>query len=100
MIEDEGRYLAMLDVSAGGIRFETDEDFEIDQEFVCQFVSDPSRYELHSRVVRSQKKPGSSSRYRVAVEFLDLTDEHCSQLLRWIYQEQSRRHKPTDPATR
>jgi hypothetical protein len=35
LIEDEGRYLAMLDVSAGGIRFETDEDFEIDQEFVC-----------------------------------------------------------------
>ncbi len=97
--EGEGHF-EMLDVSAGGIQFETDDDFEIGQEFVCQFeLSDSSRYEFHSRVVRSEKKPGYASRYRVAVEFLDLTEEHCAQLLRWIYQEQSRRRKPADSAT-
>lgn len=97
--EREGHF-EMLDVSAGGIQFETDDDFEIGQEFVCQFeLSDSSRYEFHSRVVRSEKKPGYASRYRVAVEFLDLTEEHCAQLLRWIYQEQSRRRKPADSAT-
>lgn len=98
--EDGKCCFEMLDISAGGLRFETAEPFEFDAEFVCHFeLPGQSRYELPAKVVRSQTKPGFSDRYRVAVEFVDHSEELRSKLLQWIYHEQVRRHHTTRRAS-
>lgn len=91
---DASENFEMLDISAGGTCFETREVFDLDDEFVCNFeLPGLCSYVLPARVVRVQPKPGSKDRYRVAVEFLELAEEHRTELLRWIYQEQTRRHR-------
>ncbi len=98
--EDGTCCFEMLDISAGGLRFETPRPFEFDAEFVCHFeLPGQSRYELPAKVVRSQRKPGYSDRYRVAVEFIDRSEGLRSKLLQWIYHEQVRRHRTTRPAS-
>ncbi|MCP4038716.1 MAG: hypothetical protein GY733_17380 [bacterium] len=88
-----GRFV-MLDVSAGGIRFESREPFPIDQQFVFHFeLPGQTCYVLPARVVRSVHRPGSTQWYQVAVEFIGLDEAHRSQLLQWIYHEQARRHR-------
>ena len=87
-------HFEMLDISAGGTCFETREDFDLDDEFICHFdLPGGCCYVLPARVVRVQPKKGQAGRYRVAVEFVDLGEEHRCELLRWIYQEQTRRHR-------
>lgn len=84
----------ILDVSAGGLLFETNEPFEIDGEYVYHFeLTGQLCYVLPARVVRCKPKPGSKNRFRVAVEFVDLNEEHRKELLQWIYYEQVRRHR-------
>lgn len=84
----------MLDVSAGGLYFETTESFEVDDEQVYHFeLPGQSCYALPARVVRCKPKPGCNNRFRVAVEFVDLNEEHRKELLQWIYREQTRRHR-------
>ncbi|MCP5039435.1 MAG: hypothetical protein GY944_00310 [bacterium] len=88
-----GRF-AMLDVSAGGIRFESREPFPVDQQFVFHFeLPGQACYVLPADVVRSVHRPGSTLWYQVAVEFVGLDEAHRSQLLQWIYHEQARRHR-------
>lgn len=85
----------LLDISAGGLRFETDDDYEPEEEVICHFELPGSLcYVLPGRIVRPYTtdtlvaaKPG------VAVEFVGLDEINRSLLLRWIYGEQARRHR-------
>lgn len=84
----------ILDVSAGGLRFESRETFEIGEECVCSFeLPGQSCYVIPGQVVRCIPKPGSRIWHEVAMEFQGLDESHRSELLRWIYQEQARRHR-------
>ncbi len=84
----------VLDVSAGGIRFESRDTFEVGEECVCHFeLPGQSCYVLPARVVRCAPKADSRLWHEVAVEFIELDEGHRSELLRWIYQEQAKRHR-------
>ncbi|MDP6979761.1 MAG: PilZ domain-containing protein [Myxococcota bacterium] len=97
--EERGRLrFEALDVSAGGIRFESRDTFEIGEECVCHFeLPGQSCYVLPARVVRCKPKAGSRYWHEVAVEFVGLDEEHRSEFLRWIYQEQAKRHRNAKP---
>jgi|GEM_PF-2315862 len=87
----------LIDISAGGIRFRCndDGDFEAEEDVVCHFELPGSLcFVLPGRIVRpldggaaERDKPSS------AVEFVGLDETNRSQLLRWVYREQVRRHR-------
>jgi len=82
----------VLDVSAGGIRFESRSSFEVESELVCHFeLPGQSCYVFPARVARCAPKAGSPEWNEVALEFLGVDEGHRSELLRWIYQEQAKR---------
>ncbi|MCP4039768.1 MAG: PilZ domain-containing protein [bacterium] len=92
--EDGWDRFEMLDMSAGGIRFESGVPFEFDDTFVCHFeLPGHLCYVLPVRVVRSQRRPGYRNRYLIAVEFLDLDEQHRAELLQWTFREQARRRR-------
>lgn len=85
----------LLDISAGGIRFQTRADFETDEEVICHFELPGSAcFVLPARVVRGQ--PGNLEHVpkpEIAVEFRHLAEEQRTELLRWVYREQISRHR-------
>ncbi len=85
----------LVDVSAGGIRFAAEGGFEFDEEVVCHFELPGSLcFVLPARVVRAPETPAEAThKASVAVEFAGLDETHRSQLLRWVYREQVRRHR-------
>lgn len=87
----------LLDISAGGVRFAADNDFdfESDEEVVCHFELPGSLcFALPARVVRpSQARSAAVAKGSVAVEFTGLDENTRSQLLRWVYREQVKRHR-------
>ena len=88
----------LVDISAGGIRFESNDDYEAGEDVVCHFELPGSLcFVLPARIVRSPEplRP-TSSKPSVAVEFVGLDETHRSQLLRWVYREQVRRHRIRD----
>lgn len=100
--KDDGKTLEALDsvhdlvdISAGGIRFASDDDFEPEEEVVCHFELPGSLcFVLPARIVRpSEHRPIGSGKPSVAVEFVDLDENTRSQLLRWVYREQVKRHR-------
>ncbi len=88
----------LVDISAGGIRFESNDDYEAGEDVVCHFELPGSLcFVLPARIVRSPEHLRSiSSKPSVAVEFVGLDENHRSQLLRWVYREQVRRHRIRD----
>ncbi|HPG28183.1 MAG: PilZ domain-containing protein [Spirochaetaceae bacterium] len=84
----------LLDLSAGGIRFQADLDYEQDEEVVCHFELPGSLcFVLPARVVRPPGEVTGRRKPSVAVEFVGLDENNRSQLLRWVYREQVRRHR-------
>jgi c-di-GMP-binding flagellar brake protein YcgR len=85
----------LVDVSAGGIRFAAEGGFEFDEEVVCHFELPGSLcFVLPARVVRTPETHAElTGKESVAVEFAGLDETHRSQLLRWVYREQVRRHR-------
>ena len=91
----EGDVHDLVDISAGGIRFESVGDYEPDEEVTCHFELPGSLcFVLPARIIRSPEDlPSESGKPSVAVEFVDLDENNRSQLLRWVYREQVRRHR-------
>ncbi|MEZ4290466.1 MAG: PilZ domain-containing protein [Myxococcota bacterium] len=84
----------LLDLSAGGIRFRADLDYEPDEEVVCHSEAPGSLcFVLPARVVRPPGEVLGRRKPSVAVEFVGLDENNRSQLLRWVYREQVRRHR-------
>jgi c-di-GMP-binding flagellar brake protein YcgR len=85
----------LLDVSAGGIRFQSGTEYEPDEEVVCHFELPGSLcFMLPARVTRPPNAAGEGlGKPSVAVEFVGLDENQRSQLLRWVYREQVRRHR-------
>jgi c-di-GMP-binding flagellar brake protein YcgR len=85
----------LLDLSAGGIRFEANTDYEADEEVVVHFELPGSQcFALPARVVRTPGEPSKRSGKRnVAVAFTGIDEPTRSQLLRWVYRQQIRRHR-------
>lgn len=85
----------LVDVSAGGVRFLCEDGFEADEEVVCHFeLPNSFCFVLPGRVVRpAETLAVSDGKPSVAVEFEGLDDHNRSELLRWVYREQLRRHK-------
>lgn len=88
----------LLDVSAGGIRFQAEGDWEPGDEMICHFELPGSLcFVLAARVARLPRPPDSQpGKPTVAVEFIGIDETTRSQLLRWVYREQVRRHKIGD----
>jgi hypothetical protein len=84
----------LLDISAGGIRFESDAEFGEGDPVVCHFELPGSEcFVLPSRIVRTLHEPGRvRSKLEIAVEFEGLLEAQRSELLRWVYREQVKRH--------
>jgi hypothetical protein len=85
----------LVDVSAGGIRFASDADFGVGEDVVCHFELPGSLcFVLPGRIVRSPETPSATpGKPSTAVEFVGLDETNRSQLLRWVYREQVRRHR-------
>jgi c-di-GMP-binding flagellar brake protein YcgR len=85
----------LLDLSAGGLRFKSKAHFETDEEIVCRLeLSGDAVFTLPARIVRGTFSPRpEGTPPGVAVEFTQLDEEDRSQILRWIYAEQVRRHR-------
>jgi len=84
----------LLDVSAGGVRFQSEIDYEPDESVVCHFELPGSLcFVLPARIVRPFLRASAPSKPSVAVEFVGLDENTRSQLLRWVYREQVRRHR-------
>ena len=92
----------LLDVSAGGIRFQSRADFERGEEVICHFeLPGSDTFVLPARIVRSHPGPLEHvHKPEVAVEFQGLDETHRSQLLRWVYREQVNRHREEQRAAR
>ena len=85
----------LLDLSAGGIRFRSRTEYAGDEEVVVHLELPGSEcFVLPARVVRN---PGQAAprdgKSNVAVAFIGLDEATRSQLLRWVYREQVRRHR-------
>lgn len=85
----------LLDLSAGGIRFRSATDYAADEEVVVHLELPGSEcFVLPARVVRNPNQVvKSGGRSNVAVAFMGLDEGTRSQLLRWVYREQVRRHR-------
>ena len=87
----------LIDLSAGGICFSGDTNYEPDEEVICHFELPGSLcFVLPSRIVRSPESDSSgttSQKESIACEFVGLDEANRSQLLRWVYREQVRRHR-------
>ncbi len=85
----------LLDISAGGIRFASGDDYEPEEEVVCHFELPGSLcFVLPARIVRpSECRATGYAKPSVAVEFINLDENNRSQLLRWVYREQVKRHR-------
>ena len=85
----------LIDVSAGGIRFAAEGGFDPGEEVICHFELPGSLcFVLPARIVRSPEAPSTvTDKPSVAVEFSGLDETNRSQLLRWVYREQVRRHR-------
>ncbi len=85
----------LLDLSAGGIRFQSSADYEPDEEVVVHFELPGSQcFVLPARVVRTPGGPSSPSGKRnVAVAFIGIDERTRTQLLGWVYRQQIRRHR-------
>lgn len=85
----------LLDLSAGGMRFHSSTEYEPDEEVVVHFELPGAQcFVLPARVVRMPNQPSSRSGKRnVAVAFIGVDEPTRSQLLRWVYREQVRRHR-------
>lgn len=85
----------LVDISAGGIRFNCEVDFEADEDVVCHFELPGSLcFVLPGRIVRPIDSPSANpDKPSTAVEFVGLDEMTRSQLLRWVYREQVRRHR-------
>lgn len=88
----------LLDVSAGGIRFQAEGKWESGDEMICHFELPGSLcFVLAARVARLPRPPDyRPGKPTVAVEFVGIDETTRSQLLRWVYREQVRRHKIGD----
>ncbi len=86
---------ALLDISAGGIRFEGGDEYEADEEVICHFeLPGAPCFVLPARIVRGPAAITTHGRKPyVAAEFIGLDESSRSQLLRWVYREQVRRHR-------
>ena len=88
----------VIDLSAGGIRFSGESSYEADEEVICHFELPGSLcFVLPARIVRSPEAEADATTTSdtdcVACEFVGLDEANRSQLLRWVYREQVRRHR-------
>jgi c-di-GMP-binding flagellar brake protein YcgR len=85
----------VVDISAGGIRFASNIEYEIDEDVICHLELPGSLcFVLPAQVVRStDSSPLENDRTNVGVEFSGLDETNPSQLLRWVYREQAQRHR-------
>lgn len=85
----------LLDVSAGGIRFQTSAEYEADEDVMVHFELPGSQcFVLTGRIVRYPAAARTRATAKsVAVAFSGIDEATRSQLLRWVYREQIRRHR-------
>lgn len=90
----------LLDLSAGGIRFQATAEYEADEDLVVHFELPGSQcFVLPARVVRAPGVPSARiGKNAVAVAFSGIDEATRSQLLRWVYREQVRRHREEERA--
>jgi c-di-GMP-binding flagellar brake protein YcgR len=85
----------LLDLSAGGIRIRSGTDYVSDEEVVVHLeLPGAECFVLPARVVRNPNPAAPvAGRTNVAIAFIGLDEATRSQLLRWVYREQVRRHR-------
>lgn len=85
----------LLDLSAGGIRFRSRTEYAGDEEVMVHLELPGSEcFVLPGRIVPNPGRAVPRDRKtNVAVAFIGLDEATRSQLLRWVYREQVRRHR-------
>jgi len=71
----------LVDISAGGIRFQSEDDFEEDEDVVCHFeLPGPLCFVLPAKIRRSaDSQTAAKHKQTVAVEFQGLDENNRSQ---------------------
>jgi hypothetical protein len=90
-----GSVYPLLDISAGGISFQSSADFEPGEQVICHLELPGSDCMILPAeiILVPADAPIHRQKPEVAVEFQCLDESHRSQVLRWVYQEQARRHR-------
>lgn len=85
----------LLDVSAGGIRFQSSIEYEAGEDVMVHFELPGSQcFVIAGRVIRYPDMVRARGVAKsVAVAFSGIDESTRSQLLRWVYREQIRRHR-------
>ena len=83
--------LTLVDLSAGGLSAAGGAPLELGDTVQCQFeLPGVGRFSLQGHVVRLAK---GSRRPVVAIQFEGLDYDQRAELMRWVFQEQLRRHR-------
>lgn len=94
-LEGRHRVPILVDLSAGGARFETSESHDPDELLELGFeLPEASPVRLEARVVRVEDADDPRRlAHRVAVTFEDLDDDVRARILTWVFAEQARRFR-------
>ena len=79
-----------VNISAGGLSFTSQDPIKLDTTLELRFVLLPSNVGIynHAKVVFCEREGSSISRYKVAVEFLDMDDQSRDQISRHVLQHE------------
>ena len=81
------------DLSAGGLQARTDANIQVGEQLVCSFaLSDGRSFEVPAKVVRARSSRTGSS-VRLGLEFVEMSESVRSELLGWVLQEHTQRHR-------
>ncbi len=90
--------LTSLDISAGGVRIETPEEFTLHTKLkLAILLPDNEEVTAYADVVRTGKlthpEPGSTNNYWASLKFLNMSDNKKKKILKFIYKQQELRVK-------
>ncbi len=84
--------LTEVDISAGGLGFNTPRQFEVDDVLVLKFILPPfSMIETSARIIRVRPLPTNPAEFHIATQFVELGGDEQELIIRHILQVQAER---------
>ncbi len=83
----------MVDISAGGLCFETRAELSRDKHYLCRFdLGEGERFSIEARIVRVKANSAQRRKHlsRVAAEYSAIFEEQRAQITSWVYRQETR----------
>ena len=90
-LDVEYKELLQVDLSGGGIRFETETALDIDQELKMEIILVPEYYNIltYGKVVDCHKLPGKKS-FELAISFTQIHESDRDAIIKHVFEAQSK----------